>query len=164
MLFVIIYDSVVPGRGDVMLVYHPDYRAWWGEAGQKNINRKWANIFMFYKSIGAVNTFCVILLTHEAQIVLTIAMKYLCDIGHGQWQRDNVTSGLIITHPGTLLTKNIFLPKYLISQQIFGTTIQYWVSTLSLLLPILMLGTMSLTNQNCRYLGPDPILMTVING
>ena len=134
------------------------------EARQKNINRKWANIFMFYKSIGAVNTFCVILLTHEAQIVLTIAMKYLCDIGHGRWQRDNVTSGLIITHPGTLLTKNIFLPKYLISQQIFGTTIQYWVSTLSLLLPSLMLGTMSLTNQNCRYLGPDPILMTVING
>ena len=144
MLFVIIYDSVMPGRGDVMLVYHPDYRAWWAEPGQKNINRKWANIFMFYKSIGAVNTFCVILLTHEAQIVLTIVMKYLRDIGHGQWQRDNVTSGLIITHPGTLLTKNIFLPKYLISQQIFGTTIQYWVCTLSLLLPSLMLGTMSL--------------------
>ena len=80
---------------------------------------------MFYKSIGAVNTFCVILLTHEAQIVLTIVMKYLRDIGHGQRQRDNVTSGLIITHPGTLLTKNIFLQKYLISQQIFGTTIQY---------------------------------------
>lgn len=39
------------------------------------------NIFMFYKSIGAVNTFCVILLTHEAQIVLTMAVKYLCDIG-----------------------------------------------------------------------------------
>ena len=39
---------------------------------------------MFYKSIGAVNTFCVILLTHEAQIVLTIVMKYLRDIGHGQ--------------------------------------------------------------------------------
>ena len=69
---------------------------------------------MFYKSIGAVNTFCVILLTHEAQIVLTIAMKYLCDIGQSD-DRLTMTSGLISAQPCTL-TKNIFTTKYLISQ------------------------------------------------
>ena len=153
------------GRGELMLVYHPDYWAWWGEPGQKNINRKWANIFMFYKSIGAVNTFCVILLTHEAQIVLTIVMKYLRDIGHGQWQRDNVTSGLIITHPGTLLTKNIFLPKIFD----FTTNFRDNNSILSVYTEFVITELDAghhepMTNQNCRYLGPDPILMTVING
>ena len=103
---------------------------------------------MFYKSIGAVNTFCVILLTHEAQIVLTIAMKYLCDIGQSD-DRLTMTSGLIsaqpCAHPGTL-TKNIFTTKYLISQ----INCRDNNSILSLLLRSLM---QSLTNHNCRVSG-----------
>ena len=90
--------------------------------GWKIWTENWANMFMLYKSIGAVNMFCGILLTHEAHIVLTIAMKYLCDIGHRRWQGDNVTSGLIITgtrarSPKMFFSKNIWFHNKLSGQQ-----------------------------------------------
>ena len=152
----------MPGRGDEMLGWSITRTT---GLGWKILTENWANIFMLYKSIGAVNMFCGILLTHEAQIVLTIAMKYLCDIGHRRWQRDNVTSGLIITrHPGTL-TKNVFLQKYLISQQIVGTTIQYWVEcTKVCYYGAWCWAPWAWPITIAAYLGPDPILMTVING
>ena len=152
----------MPGRRvDVMLCWSITRTT---GLGWKILTENWANIFMFYKSIGSVNMFCGILLTHEAQIVLTIAMKYLCDIGHRRWQGDNVTSGLIITHPGTL-TKNVFLQKYLISQHIFGTTIQYWVDcTKVCYYGAWCWAPWAWPITIAAYLGPDPIIMTVING
>ena len=150
MLFGVIYGAVWSGSGWL--------RCWsiTRTTGRKILTE---NIFMFYKSIGAVNTFCVILLTHEAQIVLTMAVKYLCDIGQQWWQADNDKWPDQCTQ-GTL-TKNIFTKKYLISQQIVGITIQYWVYT-----KVCYYGAWcwAWPITIAAYLGPDPILMTVING
>ena len=158
MLFRIIYGAVITRWCLVwvwlaeMLVYHPDYR-------QKNINWKYFHVLQIYR--GCQHVLCdfinswgtnsfdnwnEIFVWHRSQAMTA----WQCD----KWPDHH-------PHPGTL-TKNVFLQKYLISQQIVGITIQYWVYTkvcyygawLSWAWPITI----------AAYLGPDPILMTVING
>ena len=145
---------------DAGLVYHPDYRA-----GLKNINRKLGKYFHalqiywgcqhvlwdFINSWGT-NSFdnCnEIFVWHRSQAMTA----WQCDKWPGHHR-----------HPGTL-TKNVFLQKYLISQQIVGTTIQYWVEcTKVCYYGAWCWAPWAWPITIAAYLGPDPILMTVING
>ena len=126
------------------------------EAGQKNINWKYFHVLQIYR--GCQHVLCDFINSWGTN---SFDNCYEIFVWHRSewWQADNDKWPDQCT-PGTL-TKIFLQKKYLISQQIVGITIQYWVYT-----KVCYYGAWcwAWPITIAAYLGPDPILMTVING